>query len=318
MSHQERFGDPAEIRHVIGATGSFSLHNVSGDVEIVANDTDEVRVLASSSGSGQDFLPLVVQRSDGGLHIQLEQGRGLLGTRNPRSVDFEVSVPRAARISVNGVSSDIDARGLGGEQSYRTVSGDLAVTGHGGRVSLTSVSGDVELVADEPIAIDLTTTSGDVDIDAPMITDLHIKTVSGDTEIRAGFESGPLHSVESVSGDLQVTSLNGLTVELKRGLDMTGSGGRQLVFGDGSARLRFRSLSGDAGLSGARSTKVRPGAMPPEPPEPPQPPLPPRLPESREAAEDASASLEILQALERGEIDVEEATRRLEGMVNRG
>lgn len=317
MSDHERFGDPAEIRHAIGATGSFSLHNVSGDVDIRANDTEEVRVLASSSGGHQDVLPLVVQRSHGGLHIELEHGRGLLGSRNPRSVDFEVSVPRDARVAINGVSSDIDARGLGGEQSYRTVSGDLAITGHGGRMSLTTVSGDVELVADEPLAVDLTTTSGDVEITAPMLTSLQVKTVSGDTGIRAGFEAGPVHSVESVSGDLQITSSTGLTVELKRGLDMTGSGGRQLVFGDGSARMRFRSLSGDAEVGGTRSMKAKRGSIP-QASQPPPPPEAPQPPESSAATRDTGESLEILQALERGEIDVEEATRRLEGMVNRG
>ena len=72
MSDNEHFADPTEIRHVIGAAGTFSLHNVSGDIEIRGADTDEVRVVASSSHGSSDSLPLIVRRGEGSLHIQIE------------------------------------------------------------------------------------------------------------------------------------------------------------------------------------------------------------------------------------------------------
>ena len=306
MSDQELFGDPADIRHVIGVAGTFSLHNVSGDVDVRGNDTDEVRVVASSSQGNRSQLPLVVRRSEGGLHIQVEQqSPELFGFKAPRgtgSIDFEVSVPHGARVEINGVSSDIEAVGLGGDQSYRSVSGDIDVAGHGGRIVLTTVSGNVELSADKPMSADVTSTSGDVEIAAPLLTNLQLKTVSGDTQIGAGFAAGPVHSIESVSGDLTVRSLTGLTIEFKRAVDMAGGGGRALVFGDGSAQLRFRSLSGDVELDSGRSTSMA-GPAPTQHQSPPPP---------------TEGSLEILQALERGEIDVDEATRRLEGASNRG
>jgi hypothetical protein len=95
-------------------------------------------------------------------------------------------------------------------------------------------------------------------------------------------------------------------VEVKRGLDVASGSGRQLVHGDGAARLRFRSLSGDFDLSGGESRGAadmqREGVPPPE------------------ALDEAPRedSLEVLRALERGEIDVEEATRRLEGVQSGG
>jgi hypothetical protein len=86
-----------------------------------------------------------------------------------------------------------------------------------------------------------------------------------------------------------------------------------MVSGDGTARLRFRSLSGDVRLTGVagRTTHAvpnEPQTAPPQPPQPPAPPAPPAAPQM--SNED---SLEILRALERGEIDVEEASRRLGG-----
>jgi hypothetical protein len=87
------------------------------------------------------------------------------------------------------------------------------------------------------------------------------------------------------------------------------------VIGDGAARLRFRSLSGDLhvmGAGGERGVKDQP-FTPPAPNYPPMPPAPPAPP-----APNAPDSLEILRQLERGEIDVEEAQRRLEGAQSRG
>jgi len=75
---------------------------------------------------------------------------------------------------------------------------------------------------------------------------------------------------------------------------------RRYVIGDGTAHLLFSSMSGDIEVRPPRRTGNAP--PPPSPPAAPQPP-----------AADASAQMAVLQALERGEIDVEEATRRLAG-----
>ena len=303
MAGQERFRDPAEVRHRIGPSGTFSLHGVSGDVEIRGADSDEARVIASSDGHGD--MPLEVRRTEGGLHIAVQQkgfdifGRG----RSSMGIDFKVELPRAARIEINGVSSDVKASGLAGEQSYRSVSGDIAINGHGGRIAVTTVSGDTELHSDESLSANLTTTSGDVEIAAPLLNSLQLRTVSGDAQIRAGFAAGPIHSVESVSGDVSLEPLTGLTVEVKRGLDVMSGTGRQLVAGDGSARLRFRSLSGDLELNARGANDASPAAEPSEP---------------EDHVADSYEALDVLRALERGEIDVEEASRRLEGASSRG
>lgn len=60
-----------------------------------------------------------------------------------------------------------------------------------------------------------------------------------------------------VSGDLSLEPASGLTVDVKRGLDMATGDGRRLVAGDGSARLRFRSNEAYFGFA----TGVRPPAV---------------------------------------------------------
>jgi hypothetical protein len=317
MSDHELLTSPGEIRQRIGATGSFSLNSVSGDIRIRAADTDEVVVRARWDGGGDDRpLPLIVRRTDTSLQIDTEEQGGWFSFRNRGSVDFEVAVPVRARVEITAVSADIASNGLLGDQSYRTVSGDVAVDGCGGKVSAVSVSGDVQVTGVEAVEVNVTTTSGDAEVNAPVLQPVRMKTVSGDMNVRGGFASGPQHTVESVSGDLMIEATSGLTVDTKRGLDFSKKDNRPIVAGDGSANLRFRSLSGDVHVSGFSVAMAPAPPRAPAPPEPPFPPAPPVVPAAPQMSNEDS--MEILRALERGEIDVEEASRRLEGAASRG
>lgn len=308
MSQHEQFPDPAEIRHSIGTHGSFSLATVSGDIRLRGSDGNEAVVIARSGRGRQDLLPLSVRRGEGMLHIELDQrGAPLFGWmgRGRDDVEFDVTLPRGARVDINAVSGDLDIQGLLGEQGYRTVSGDVTIVRGGGRVSVTTVSGDVELFADETLEPHVSTTSGDCEIAAPLVRALHVRTVSGDAEVRGSFDTGAMHAIESVSGDVDIEAMSGLTVEVRKGIDLSG-GSKQRVVGDGAARLRFRSLSGDLHLAGSgEGRKARESRTAADVPLTPPAPAGP-------------SSLEILQALERGEIDVEEAQRRLEGAGSHG
>ena len=312
MDSNEFPGSPAEIRHRIGVAGSFTLNNVSGDVRVRGTDGDEVVVRARwDHGGGDRPLPLVVRRTDSSLSIEPEDRGGWFGSWNRGSIEFDVTVPTGARVEITAVSADIEAHRLLGDQSYRTVSGDVVVDAAGGQIAVVSVSGDIDITAVEVAEVNASTTSGDIEAHAKAFDPLRLKTVSGDMNVRGGFTAGPQHTIESVSGDLSIEAFSGLTVDTKRGLDFTSKKNQApMVSGDGTARLRFRSLSGDVRLSGVagKSAYVVPNA--PQPPAPPEAPAAPTAPATQMSNED---SLEILRALERGEIDVEEASRRLEG-----
>jgi hypothetical protein len=233
------------------------------------------------------------------------------------------------------------------------------------------VSGDVEVRAAEPVELSVSTTSGDIRVEGAVVNVFEARTVSGDIEFEAGFAAGPLHTIETVSGNLSIESSTGVTVDVKRGMDLRRGGSAGMVAGDGAARVRFRTLSGDCHVLGARDldedredrhgrrdrrerrlerrlerqaehmareiTRDRgrvPGvpSMPPMPPMPPSirpmPPMtstdaasrrdpwdpaPPPAQSPRSAPERAAVDqLEVLRALERGEIDIEEAARRLQ------
>jgi hypothetical protein len=299
-----------EIRHQIGSNGSLDLRNVSGRVRLAGTEGDEVIVICRSERGGEPRIH--VERGRGSLLVEPERGRtGFLGFSLDRGIEFDVQLPRAARLDVKTVSADIDAHGLVGEQSYKTVSADLRLTGGSGRISFISVSGDVRLHEAGVIEVDGATTSGDVTVEAAKIPRLGLRTVSGDVRVAGHLAAGPRHSVETVSGDLSIeVAAGGLTLESRRALDLGRGDRRPLVYGDGQASLFFQSMSGDhrVTLGGGEGDATQAGsnARPGKPSPANTSPAPPA----------GEARLEILRALERGEIDVEEATRRLEGITN--
>lgn len=295
------------ITHAIGPAGLLSLRTVRGSVRVRGTDGEEARVEARytsrSPSEGADPEAdgvLRVRRSPSELAIDVDEmdlgvlsAIGRLARGGRPAVDFDIDVPRGASLRLSGVSADLDIRGLSGDQEIRTVTGDAQLDDVAGRVSLQSVSGDA-LVRGGAIALDVTTTSGDLSVVAERLDLVHVRSVSGDVRLSGELAAGPAHSVESVSGDLELAPSNGVTVRMSGISGSLGSelphrraterGWRTVVVGDGAAELSFRTMSGDASVVASDGPVTTP--------------------------EDG---LSILQALERGEIDVDEAARRLEG-----
>lgn len=313
-----------EIEHDIGEAGAFSLHVTSPDVELRAVEGTIARVRVEfemrrpTEAQADELFERIrfrVQAADGSLEVS-EPKNGdsgidaivrMLGIGKER-VETTVSaeIPAGATVTYAGVSGDLTAIGFRSSQEYRTVSGDLVLHDLAGDVRVRGVSSDVSLRADAPLRLEANTVSGDISAFAPRFERARIVTVSGDIELEGDLAAGGEHRVETLSGDLSLGAVGGLTLEV-RGLSTDvdvsvthrteGSRDRRrYVIGDGAANLLFSSMSGDVSVRSARRGIPRP----PAPPVPP-PPL----------GEDEQ--INVLRALERGEIDVEEATRRLAG-----
>ena len=289
-------------------------------------DGDEARVRATFQIRASDdqeadrifgAARLVVHREPGAVRLEHDTRQpfgvaaavALLSSRTSDvTADLEIEVPTGAQLWIEGVGADIHVEGVHGEQRYRTVSGDLLVADSSGSMTLGGVSGDATIRGSGEIVVRSNSVSGDLSVVAPLLRELRSTSVSGDIEIEGAFDAGGEHRVETVSGDLTLALLGGLTIDL-RGL--AGSvdseldhrlegriGRRQLVVGDGRAALRFSSMSGDLQIVRPRRLSTAATA--------------PAAHATTERDDDEARHLEVLRAVERGEIDVEEAARRLE------
>jgi hypothetical protein len=323
------------IEHPIGAAGRLTLAVTSADVGVEAIDGDIARVRATfeiragSDGEADrifEEVKLRVRESGHALEVQEPDDRhvmrhGVLGAL-PRlfggsDVELEVLVeaPHGTDLRLTTVSGDVNVRGLVGEQRYQTVSGDLSIVDGGGVVRVNTVSGDARLRGDESLVVRAESVSGDLAVSAPHLVGVRAQTVSGDVEIEGELEPSGEFRAETVSGDLVVGligsatfDVRGLSTDISSDIDHRVEGRhdrRRLVVGSGVPGFMFSSMSGD--LAVRRPRRVGGIPQPPAAPSPPPAPAAPRAPMSPDD------QLSVLQALERGEIDIDEATRRLAG-----
>jgi hypothetical protein len=313
----------SQIDHPIGADGLFVLRLRDGDARLRGVDGETVRV--SSDVDLEEVF--TVDRGAGSLAIVAGRGFDLrIGRRRTADPRIDVDLPRGATVILEGASGDLAADALTGDQRYHTVSGAVSLSAVAGTVAVQAVSGDVSIVAGGDLDLEAQTVSGDLEIRAGRIRRLVARTTSGDVRIGGELVADVTHRIETVSGDMLVAPVGGVRLEattvagdVRSDVAHRSEGGRGrrvLVVGNGRATLATRSMSGSVRIVEARQLRTEP-PPPPEPqrraeaPRPSGPPPAPKPPTAIATAYDEER-LRVLRSLERGEIDVTEASRRLE------
>jgi hypothetical protein len=330
-----RYSRTQTITHDIGTGGRLSVKVTSADVRVRAREGDAAIVRASfdipasseqeadavldevklQSSTAPGELTVSEPNAAGGSGLGAIIGRMLAGRGD---VDFsvEIELPRGASLELETVSGEVTADGLRGTQHYVTVSGDLFVDDTAGDLRVDTVSGDVVIRAELPVGAQVNAVSGDLSLTAPRLESLRLHTVSGDIEAEGELSAAGTFRVETVSGDFDIGLVGSATIEV-RGIATDISSDvdhriegrldrRRLVIGTGQPLLTFSSMSGDLGVR-------RPRRLPAAPPAAPLQASPPDAPSPPSAQLHEDEQLAVLQALERGEIDVDEAARRLGG-----
>lgn len=308
------------IEHSIGAEGLFVLQLGSGDVRLHGSDGEIARVEDRHGHAIVDEFD--VEAGEGTLAVRARKGlRIKIGPGRHDTPDLEVHVPRRATIVVETSSGDLTGVDLAGEQRFHTASGDIDLTRISGAVSIEAASGDVDLTATGELRLKARTVSGDLAVRAGVLTEVFAATTSGDLAIAGELAPGGTHKVETVSGDAVLALAGGARIEVST---VTGDvsadgphrtertdGQRVIVVGDGRATLVVRTMSGDVHVAKAKGLDIRVDAAPSVPAAQPEPASPS---DAAIAAAYEDARLTILKQLERGEIDVTEAGRRLEAL----
>ena len=336
------------ISHHIGPDGSLSVRVATWDVDIVGTDGVEARIRNASGGELPGEIE--VERGDGSLRVGQPSrlggfGLGMVFGSGRGDLRLALEVPSGARVSVHSASGDVSTRGIAGSQEVRSASGDVQVFAASGEIIVETVSGDAAIDLDGTARVTTKSVSGDVRLEGGRIERLAVVTTSGGIRVASALEAGS-HSMSTLSGDVLVAAGSDIRViaktvsgDLSSDLPHRSEGApgrRSIVIGNGAAEIQFKSVSGDLRVVG-RDPDDRSFAIPVEapphrpeppelpspprptvPPEPPEPPLPPTgglgagsEPLTAEVDEVERARLAILQQLERGEIDVAEATVRL-------
>lgn len=332
------------IEHEIGLTGLLAIRLRAGDARLRAVEGSTVRV---HDADGDLERRVQVERGSGSLSLRVRHG-DIFGAdihRDGHAAALVIDVPTAATVVVETASAEVTVEGLTGDQRYRTASGDLSLRDVTGTVVVETVSGDIDVLAVKACSVAARTVSGDVAVRAADLEAFRATTTSGDIRLAGRLAGTGPFAIDTVSGDmllalagdvrLEASTVAGDVTSGSRARTEGEPGRRVLIVGGGRPTMTVRSMSGDISLAEPTAV-IRPDAppaptrpfTPEEPPMPPEPPLPPEIVSPVAVADDSptvvvdrpgpdgddEARLTILRALERGEIDVAEAGRRLEAL----
>ncbi len=287
----------------VSGAARLELSNIRGAVEIRPGEAGLIQVTAIKHTETGDDSNTEIELSQTGNDTVTVAARfpdgwwsWLLGSQ-PCKVDFFVKMPPTASVKLRGVSNTVLVEGLHGDFDLNTVSGDLTLLNLGGSLKLTSVSGEVtasQLVGD----LRLSTVSGDVKASDSHLSSVNANTTSGNLEFETDLAAGP-YRFNSVSGNVDLNlppgtrcsaQLQSLSGQIRGEDPMTarafGHASQRIDFAGGGTPVALHSVSGDLGLR--VSDKLQPAA--------------PRV-----------NRREILEQLERGEINPEQALAGLKG-----
>ena len=258
------------------ARGEVLISNVSGTVDVRGWDRNEVQVTGQldedvervdvESSGGRTVIKVILPRGshnggDAMLEVQLPRGssvevsavsadvssKGVLGTQRLKTVSGEITAEVSGDDSeVRSVSGDITVHGSGKPGGLRvsSVSGSLDLTNGAGKLDVVTVSGDARVHMGDSSEISARTTSGEFELHARLLKDarVSVESVSGDLTLDLGKSGGLALEIESFSGDISGCLADGKVEQVSKYGPGTRLNSRT---GDGSARVRAKTLSGD-------------------------------------------------------------------------
>ena len=193
----------------IGATGSFELSNIAGDVVVTGGSGDAVRIDAVKRMRSRDQSNAKALLDE--LRIELTELPSRLEVRTvyPQhrrnysgSVDYTIAMPAGATATLKTVSGDVRVTNVNGDLRAESVSGNVVTSG-AARLSLAkSVSGDVDVTdAAGDAAVTVSTVSGSVRVRGLKARAAELGSVSGD--VVATNVTCDRAMLKSVSGNIE-------------------------------------------------------------------------------------------------------------------
>lgn len=306
----------------VTAPARLIISNVRGSVTIQAGEAGQIEVKAIKHGNFENGSNVIeiTQDTDGSVRVETRSNDSLFGfLSHPPKVEYNLRVPQGIHLEASCVSSTLNVSDLEGVFRLKTISGDVELAGLTGPIKLSAVSGDIS-GSHMAGVLELGTVSGRVRLVESNFPNADASTVSGDLILQTPVAEGPYH-FSSVSGSVRLlvppdthcnAELNSVSGTIRSSLPATtthmGHGLKVTQVGSGGTAVRLKSVSGSLSFevegvpaSNVLVTSANPAA--------PVPPMPPASPATSSPAPLSTA--EILQRIERGEMTVDEAIKRM-------
>jgi hypothetical protein len=169
----------------LGRDGSVELANIAGRVAVTGGGGDDVRLDAVKRVWHKD--PGEARALLKALDVRIVEGGGRVDVRTvfpqeqayDAEVDYTLSVPRDARVSIRSAAGDIVINGVQGELRAESVSGAINVTSAGDVRLLRSVSGAVSVDGASGTELTASTVGGSITARRVKARTIDLRSVSG-------------------------------------------------------------------------------------------------------------------------------------------
>ncbi|WNC71710.1 DUF4097 family beta strand repeat-containing protein [Thalassotalea psychrophila] len=224
----------------VSENANISIDNLRGKVVIKGTATNQVWVTGKLDDKATDFI----LKADGdNVIVQVKMPAHMNNSfwdHDEQETDIVIEVPKGAKISFQGVSSDIKISNVNNDVRAKTVSGDVILKQlNGNRVDIETVSGDIDTKSING-RISLSAVSGDIKDDGSAGR-LEYYAVSGDIDVNSTAEEVVANVI---SGDLEIRLNNVIDAELS---SVSGNVVAKLELND-DGLLEMSSVSGNLDL----------------------------------------------------------------------
>ncbi len=191
-----------EESFTLDSTGSFSLTNVTGNIDVYSWDKKVVKMIATKSISSWgtadpeellDRIKIEITSQPKNLRIHTRYPV-FSWIRNAR-VDYQLWIPEATSVRLESVSGAIQMEEHLNQVYAKTVSGNIKLNNIKGNVEVKTTSGDV-VIGNVQGDLAWSSISGDLDL-ANLVGDLDLHTTSGEV------------SGHEINGDIKASSVSG-------------------------------------------------------------------------------------------------------------
>ena len=236
--------------------GQFSLSNISGDIAVTGTDGADLtlrvtkRLAGSSAASGAaardalDRVEIEIRERGDRVSVETEYPRRGFGEQLAAlfrggdarmAVDYEVTVPRGAGVTIESISGAVTVENVDGETRVETVSGDVRLASLARLMEVEMVSGDLrmtDVASDDALSaeavsgritidgvrtprLDVSTVSGTLALTRVEARRVEVETVSGPVTFDGPLDANGRYEFETHSGSIRVTVPAGTGFDLE-------------------------------------------------------------------------------------------------------
>jgi len=219
----------------VGDAGALDVSHLAGDIRVTGGGGNEIKIDATKRARHRDpeqakrlleALRIDVNNFNGRVEVRtIYPRRGSFGNNISATVDYVITVPAGATVSLKSISGDISVSNVKGEVRAETVSGSVNVNATPNLTIAKTISGDVtaQNIGTETTlvlstisgtvlgtglkvrALEAGSVSGNVRLVGSEIERLEAKSVSGDIEFDAPLSKGGRYEFTSHSGNVRLT-----------------------------------------------------------------------------------------------------------------